>query len=106
MEEDWLKKILDDDDLGLLKVKPKSGAPTADQHLINKFNELNEFVDLHKREPNSSMSNVSEFMLHKRLASIISNADQCAALKDRPSMHMHVKCRCYQVHRSNSGYLF
>lgn len=82
MEEDWLKKILDDDDLGLLKVKPKSGAPTADQHLINKFNELNEFVDLHRREPNSSISNVSEFMLHKRLASIRSNADQCTALKD------------------------
>ena len=81
MHEDWLKKILDDDDLGLLKVKPKNSAPTADQHLINKFNELVEFVDDFKREPEGDMANVSEYMLHKRLLSIRSNADQCAALE-------------------------
>lgn len=82
MDEDWLKKILDDDDLGLLKVKPKNSVPTADQHLINKFNELVEFVDTFKREPEANMANVSEFMLHKRLMSIRSNADQCAALEE------------------------
>lgn len=82
MNEDWLKKILDDDDLGLLQVKTKNNAPTADQHLINKFNELVEFVEAFRREPEANMANVSEFMLHKRLMSIRSNAGQCAALEE------------------------
>jgi hypothetical protein len=80
MEENWLKKILDDDEFGLLRIKPKNMAPTADQHLINKFNEVNEFIKNNNREPELSMANVSEFMLHKRLMSIRSNADHCAAL--------------------------
>ncbi len=31
--EDWLQKIVDDDDLGLLDVKPKNARITADERL-------------------------------------------------------------------------
>lgn len=42
--EDWLKDIIASDTLGLLKTKPKSSAPTADDHLIAKFKQINEFL--------------------------------------------------------------
>jgi hypothetical protein len=63
-----------------LHVKVKTSAPTADEHLLSKFNELNEFVSTHGREPKADMTNVPEFMLSQRLNSIRGNADQCAGL--------------------------
>ena len=35
MDDNWLKQIVDDDDLGLLKLKATVGKPTADEHLLN-----------------------------------------------------------------------
>ena len=35
--EDWLQKIVDDDDLGLLDVKPKNARITADERLVKSF---------------------------------------------------------------------
>ncbi|WP_423416454.1 hypothetical protein [Klebsiella pneumoniae] len=42
--EDWLNEILASDTQGLLKKKPKSSAQTADDHLIAKFKQINEFL--------------------------------------------------------------
>jgi len=41
--DDWLSFVSDDDDLGITKVKAKSKAPTADEHLVAKFQEINDF---------------------------------------------------------------
>ncbi len=81
MEKDWLGKIVQDDELGLLEIRSRSSAPTADEHLVNGFNQINEFLEANQCEPKADMGNVSEFMLHKRLESIRANTGQCLALK-------------------------
>jgi hypothetical protein len=80
--DDFLDFVTENDELGLLHVKVKTSAPTADEHLLSKFNELNEFVSTHGREPKADMTNVPEFMLSQRLNSIRGNADQCAGLSE------------------------
>ena len=47
----WLQDMIADDDSGLLKVKKKTSALTADEQLVSKFNEINNFVVQHGRVP-------------------------------------------------------
>ena len=77
---EWLQAVIADDDLGLLKVKPKKSAPTADDHLIAKFTEISDFVLVNNREPIADMGNIPEYMLHKRLESIRSDHEKCQSL--------------------------
>ena len=78
--DEFLDFVSANDELGLLTVKAKTSAPTADEHLLAKFNEINEFVTANGREPEANMANVPEFMLHQRLNAIRGNAEQCVAL--------------------------
>jgi hypothetical protein len=80
--DDWLSFINDDDDLGLTKVKVKTKAPTADEHLVAKFQEITDFYKVNGRLPENNMANISELMLFKRLDSIRGNDTQCHALVD------------------------
>jgi hypothetical protein len=80
--DDWLSFINDDDELGLTTVKVKSKAPTSDEHLVAKFQEINEFYKANGRLPEKSLSSISELMLFKRLESIRDNTLQCHALVD------------------------
>lgn len=79
--EDWLKGIIASDTLGLLKTKPKSSAPTADDHLIAKFKQINEFFDKNGREPQANRGNPIELMRSKSLESIRNNEQHCRALE-------------------------
>ena len=81
MEKDWLVKIVQDDELGLLEIRSRTSAPTADEHLVNGFSQINEFFEVNQCEPKANKGNVFEFMLHKRLESIRANTEQCLALK-------------------------
>ncbi|WP_180101605.1 hypothetical protein [Acinetobacter sp. YH12126] len=78
----WLHNMIADDDLGLLKVKKKTAALTADEQLVSKFNEINSFVTQNGRVPAKNMTNISEFMLASRLEAIKSNPEQYMALAD------------------------
>jgi hypothetical protein len=80
--DDWLSFINDDDELGLTTVKIKSKAPTADEHLVAKFQEINDFYKANGHLPENNMANISELMLSKRLDSIRGNDTQCHALVD------------------------
>lgn len=80
--DDWLSFIDSDDDLGLTTIKVKSRAPTADEHLVAKFQEISDFYKTNKRLPENNMANISELMLFKRLESIKNNDEQCRALVD------------------------
>ncbi|MGO2231499.1 GIY-YIG nuclease family protein [Psychrobacter sp.] len=80
--DDWLSFIDSDDDLGLTTIKVKSRAPTADEHLVAKFQEISDFYKTNKRLPENNMANISELMLFKRLESIKNNNEQCRALVD------------------------
>jgi len=78
----WLQDMIADDDLGLLNVKKKTSALTADEQLVSKFNEINSFVKQHGRTPAKNQVNISEFMLASRLEAIKSNPEQYMALAD------------------------
>lgn len=78
----WLHNMIADDDLGLLKVKKKTSALTADEQLVSKFNEINQFVTLHGHAPTENMANITEYMLASRLKAIRNNPDQFMALVD------------------------
>ncbi|MCF2918575.1 GIY-YIG nuclease family protein [Pseudoalteromonas sp. Cn5-37] len=80
--DDWLSLVSEDDDLGITKVKAKAKAPTADEHLVAKFQEINDFFRTNQRLPENNMTNISELMLFKRLESIRGNDKQCHALVD------------------------
>jgi hypothetical protein len=80
--ENWLEDMIADDDLGLLNVKKKNSAPTTDEQLVSKFNEINKFFSKNGRELESNMANISEYMLASRLKAIRDNHDQYMALAD------------------------
>ena len=68
------------DTLGLLALKIKTSTPTADEQLITKFNEIEHFIAEHGHEPFADIANVTEYMLHQRLAAIRSNKEHCVSL--------------------------
>lgn len=68
MDKDQLLALIADDDLGLLKIKPKpTPASTEEERLVSSFEEIQEFVREYSREPQGSMTDMQEFKLHKRL---------------------------------------
>lgn len=84
MDKDELLKLLEDDDLGLLKVKPKSSnVMTADERLLNSFEEVNRFVDEQGREPASNPKNISEHRLYLRLKALKEDASKVEALQEQ-----------------------
>ena len=80
--EDELERILADDPLGLLDVKPKaSNAITADQRLIASFEEINAFYRVNSREP-AEGRDISERRLFSRLKGLRESPPRAAALKE------------------------
>jgi hypothetical protein len=78
---EWLKMIISDDNLGLLKIKPKNFPQNADDNLIAKFNEINNFIDSQGREPREDILSPTEYMLHQSLSVIRQDVEQCESLK-------------------------
>lgn len=75
-----LDDIFNDDEFGLLDSAAKaSNVKTADQRLMDSFEEINMFVDKNYREPNTS--SMSEYSLLARLKSIRENEQQKISLK-------------------------
>lgn len=74
--------MIADDDLGLLNVKKKTSALTADEQLVSKFYEINNFVTQHGRVPAKNMANITEYMLACRLEAMKANPEQYMALAD------------------------
>ncbi|TAG30055.1 MAG: GIY-YIG nuclease family protein [Sphingobacteriia bacterium] len=75
-----LDDIFNDDEFGLLDSTAKtSNVKTADQRLVDSFEEINAFVDKNNREPNTS--SMSEYGLLARLKNIRENEQQKISLK-------------------------
>jgi hypothetical protein len=75
-----LDDIFKDDAFGLLDSTAKpSNVRTADQRLIDSFEDLNAFIDKNKREPNTL--SMSEYGLFARLKNIRENEQQKISLK-------------------------
>lgn len=82
MEKDALLKILDDDDLGLLNIKPKRSSITVDERLLQSFQQINDFYRQHGNEPESNPSNILEFQLFNRLKGLRASKEKCEALQE------------------------
>lgn len=80
MEKDALQKILEDDDLGLLNIKPKHASITVDERLLASFQQINDFYLQNGKEPTSNPSDILEFQLYNRLKGLRAskkNAKRC-----------------------------
>ena len=78
--ESELKKILNDDPLGILKLRV-SQTITIDQRLIDSFQEINRFIDENKREPEESID-ITERKLFSRLKELRKDFNKASILKD------------------------
>ena len=81
MDYNWLQQIVDDDELDLLKIKTVSGKPTADEHLLNGFAGINDFVATYGRHPEANMADIIEYQLFSRLESIKKNTEHKSTLE-------------------------
>ena len=71
MDFDKLRQLVDDDDLGLLDVKPKQGyGMSEDDRLVESFFEINEFYRQYNCEPTKNITDIQEARLAMRLASL------------------------------------
>lgn len=77
-----LNEIFADDPFGLLEVKAKPVARTADERLVEKFREITDFVTEHGKEPEANMANIAEYKLHARLKALRENEEQRLSLTD------------------------
>lgn len=75
MNPDELRKLIEEDEFGLLDVKPKvCNNCTADERLVNKFEEINEFFEKTGQEPKDS-NDILERTLAYRLQNY--RSDNC-----------------------------
>ncbi|KXK68467.1 GIY-YIG nuclease family protein [Pseudomonas putida] len=88
MEKDSLLKILEDDDLGLLNIKPKRAAITVDERLLQSFQQINDFYRQHCKEPASNPADILEFQLFNRLKGLRSSKEKCEALQEADEFHL------------------
>jgi len=87
-----LDDIFDDDNFGLLDLKPQtSNVKSEDDRLVDSFEEINAFIDKNKREP--STSSMSEYGLLAKLKIFKENESQKKILKpfDRHNLLGHVE---------------
>jgi len=80
MNKEDLLKMIQDDDLDLLSIKPEnSPIMTADERLILSFQEVNNFVRENKREPVSG-GDIREHQLATRLKSLREDKEKAGSL--------------------------
>ena len=71
MDRAQLLQLIDDDDLELLKIKPKgSSASSSTDRLVASFGEINDFVRTKQRAPGPNRSDVQEYRLFSRLEAL------------------------------------
>ena len=83
MDADKLRQLIDDDDMGLLDVKPKQAdGISEDERLAESFFEIVEFYRQHGREPASDLTNVQEYRMATRLDHLRSEPEKVKELAD------------------------
>lgn len=86
IDPETLKKMIAEDDLGLLIAPPKARPITRDERLIESFREITAFVAEHGREPAADSSDVAEMQLHFRLEAMRTNEEHREALADEDAL--------------------
>lgn len=81
MDKKDLKKIVDDDEHGLLKVKAKSSPiEQAEDRLISSFKEINDFYRANGKEPQPNSKDILEFQLSSRLEALRKDKEKSVKL--------------------------
>lgn len=81
--------IFSDDDFHLIEEKKKvSNSRTADERLLDSFEEIQKFVDEQGKEPEPNTNNITEFRLYSRLKSLKESPEKIEQLNshDRNSL--------------------
>ena len=86
-------KTLDDifanDPFNMLDTKPKSSSVrNEDERLDSSFQEINDFVAEHKREPEPNTSNIYEFQLYSRLKGIRESGEKSIVLEPKDTYQL------------------
>lgn len=79
-KEEILNSIFESDSLGILEVKAKNPVISADDRLIDSFEEINNFYEIHNKKPQKS-TDMTERSLFSRLEGIRNNPTKIEALK-------------------------
>ena len=80
--DEFLEFVSTTDEFRLLAVQTKSVASSSTEHLITKFNEVNDFITANGREPDAASRDVIEFQLHQRLNSVRQSPEHCIQLSE------------------------
>jgi hypothetical protein len=91
MDADNLRRMIEEDEFGLLKIKVNAPVLTEAERVLMNFKEVEEFVRLHDREPALSPSNMGEFQLAARLQALRDDPEQREALKEHDEMSLLVE---------------
>ena len=81
MIEDWLQQIIDEDEYGLLYIKPIVRPQTEEERTVMKFEEINRFIKDHNAEPANNPDDIMEKQLYFRLKNIRENPELSNKLK-------------------------
>jgi len=82
MDREALQKLIEDDDLGLLDIKPvQSAAQSAEERLVEKFYKISDFYRAQDREPRKNPENMQEAQLAMSLEGIRHSHESIATLK-------------------------
>jgi hypothetical protein len=80
---DKLLEMIADDELGLLKVKPKgTAASSSTDRLIASFGEINDFIRDNERVPEPNQENVQEYRLYSRLQTLREDRARASGLAE------------------------
>ncbi len=83
MDPETLKKLIKDDDSGLLDVKhPTSSLQDSDERLLSSFQEITDFFRETGHEPQANGKDMREYSLYNRLNHLRENTDKVKALLD------------------------
>jgi T5orf172 domain len=82
VDADKLRQMIEEDEFGLLKIKPKTQATTAGERVVSQFAEVTEFVRREGREPEKNPSDMTEFQLAARLAALRGAPEHIEALQE------------------------
>lgn len=83
IDREKLLELIEEDDLGLLKIRPKqSNAMSEDERLAESFFEIVDFYKKNGREPDTDFDNVQEYQLASRLDNLRNDKDKILKLMD------------------------
>ena len=81
-----LDDVFNDDEFHLVEEKKKeSSSRTADERLIDSYEEIQQFVRKHGKEPEPNTSNISEYQLYSRLKGIRDDPEKIDQLNEYDS---------------------